>query len=78
MGRSAKFAKRPSKQEKEAKKTSSAAAKPMPKPAPKQRESQPEPSGGKKRKMMRNKVEKVSNAMVELDGFHSVRMRQLT
>ena len=62
MGRSAKFAKRPTKKEKVASKTSKEARKPLPPPPP-PREERTEgdgPKGMKKRRTMRAKVDQVS------------------
>jgi hypothetical protein len=65
MGRSAKFAKRPTKKEKVASKTAQNSKKPLPPPPPPAEEKGDGegPKGPKKRRMMRAKVDQVSGLM---------------
>jgi hypothetical protein len=66
MGRSAKFAKRPTKKEKVASKTAKESRKPLPRqPSPVENKGDEEGAKGpKKRKMMRAKVDQVSGQYV--------------
>ena len=69
MGRSAKIAKRPTRQQKTTSKVSKAASKPLPPPPPSPSPpADTEPKAQKKRKMMRAKAEKVSLALLGCRG----------